>query len=89
MNSDPENKRGFLIHKQYLPLEAQLELVDCIRDIVKQAPLNTLRTPFGKEIIGKNDLGPGIVDGLVTVRGIGMNLISLPVSLGLPFHLWF
>ena len=28
----------------------QLELVDCIREIVKQAPLKTLLTPFGKKL---------------------------------------
>ncbi len=50
MSSEQENLRGFIIHKQYLSLERQLELVDCVRGIVRQAPLHNLKTPFGKNL---------------------------------------
>ena len=50
MISTTEVKRGFIVHRNFLSLNKQMELVESIREIVRQAPFNTLRTPSGKKM---------------------------------------
>jgi len=50
MNSTTEPKRGFIVHRNFLSQDKQMEMVESIREIVRQAPFNTLRTPSGKKM---------------------------------------
>jgi len=50
MNATTEPKRGFIVHRNFLSQDKQMEMVESIREIVRQAPFNTLRTPSGKKM---------------------------------------
>ncbi len=50
MRTTPENIRGFLLYKKYLPWEKQLGLVNQIRAVVREAPMVSLSTPTGKKL---------------------------------------
>lgn len=42
--------RGFKVHKNWLSIDRQQEVVDAVRDVVRQAPLFRPETRFGKKM---------------------------------------
>jgi alkylated DNA repair protein (DNA oxidative demethylase) len=45
--------RGFEIHKEFLDLVAQREILNCVRDVAKAAPVFSPMTPYGKPMTVK------------------------------------